>query len=330
MTDDAARRRGGEDHAVRPRLARAQAADHQGPAIPQAHRRLHGRRHQRRPRAARRRRRDQRRHRRGHRQRVGGHDPAGKVPAGPGRGRASRGARSSPTSSSTSAWARAATSATCSACWGRASSCPSCRWRPIQILANNLLYDISQTAIPTDDVDPEQVEKPRPWDIEAADALHRLHRPVLVDLRLHDVLHDAVRLQLLERLDARGRGAQREPLSDRLVRGEPAHADAHHPRHPHQQDPVPAEPPVLAADGHVRLHHGDRHRHAVHAARDLPRLHGAAAALLAAAGADAAVLRRPDASGQDVARPPTSGSDRGGENRAPGSPDPGDSTPVDV
>ena len=37
---------------------------------------------------------------------------------------------------------------------------------PIQILANNLLYDISQTAIPTDDVDPEQVEKPRPWDMQ--------------------------------------------------------------------------------------------------------------------------------------------------------------------
>ena len=36
---------------------------------------------------------------------------------------------------------------------------------PIQILANNLLYDISQTTIPTDDVDPEQVEKPRPWDV---------------------------------------------------------------------------------------------------------------------------------------------------------------------
>jgi Mg2+-importing ATPase len=37
---------------------------------------------------------------------------------------------------------------------------------PLQILANNLLYDVSQTAIPTDDVDPEQVEKPRPWDIK--------------------------------------------------------------------------------------------------------------------------------------------------------------------
>lgn len=36
---------------------------------------------------------------------------------------------------------------------------------PIQILANNMLYDVSQTAIPTDDVDPEQIEKPRPWDI---------------------------------------------------------------------------------------------------------------------------------------------------------------------
>ena len=37
---------------------------------------------------------------------------------------------------------------------------------PIQILANNLLYDISQTAIPTDDVDPELIAKPKPWDMK--------------------------------------------------------------------------------------------------------------------------------------------------------------------
>ena len=37
---------------------------------------------------------------------------------------------------------------------------------PIQILANNLLYDLSQTAIPTDDVDPDQIERPHPWDIK--------------------------------------------------------------------------------------------------------------------------------------------------------------------
>jgi P-type Mg2+ transporter len=36
---------------------------------------------------------------------------------------------------------------------------------PIQILTNNLLYDFSQVAIPTDDVDPEQVAKPRPWSM---------------------------------------------------------------------------------------------------------------------------------------------------------------------
>jgi Mg2+-importing ATPase len=37
---------------------------------------------------------------------------------------------------------------------------------PVQILANNLLYDIGQTAIPTDAVDPEQIVGPRQWDIK--------------------------------------------------------------------------------------------------------------------------------------------------------------------
>jgi Mg2+-importing ATPase len=36
---------------------------------------------------------------------------------------------------------------------------------PIQILANNLLYDFSQVPIPTDEVDPEQIAAPRPWSI---------------------------------------------------------------------------------------------------------------------------------------------------------------------
>ena len=36
---------------------------------------------------------------------------------------------------------------------------------PLQILTNNLLYDFSQVAIPTDNVDPDQITKPRPWAI---------------------------------------------------------------------------------------------------------------------------------------------------------------------
>ncbi|HZP78879.1 MAG TPA: magnesium-translocating P-type ATPase [Pseudolabrys sp.] len=36
---------------------------------------------------------------------------------------------------------------------------------PIQVLTNNLLYDFSQTTIPTDNVDPEYITTPRRWDI---------------------------------------------------------------------------------------------------------------------------------------------------------------------
>jgi len=36
---------------------------------------------------------------------------------------------------------------------------------PIQVLTNNLLYDFSQTTIPTDNVDPEYLASPHKWDI---------------------------------------------------------------------------------------------------------------------------------------------------------------------
>jgi len=36
---------------------------------------------------------------------------------------------------------------------------------PIQVLTNNLLYDFSQTAIPTDNVDDDYLQMPRKWDI---------------------------------------------------------------------------------------------------------------------------------------------------------------------
>ncbi len=48
---------------------------------------------------------------------------------------------------------------------GASAFLPFLPMMPVQILANNLLYDISQTSIPTDEVDPEQVAKPRPWSI---------------------------------------------------------------------------------------------------------------------------------------------------------------------
>jgi len=36
---------------------------------------------------------------------------------------------------------------------------------PLQILTNNLLYDCSQVPIPTDEVDPELIARPRPWSM---------------------------------------------------------------------------------------------------------------------------------------------------------------------
>ena len=36
---------------------------------------------------------------------------------------------------------------------------------PTQVLLNNFLYDLSQLTIPTDNVDPEYIQKPQQWDI---------------------------------------------------------------------------------------------------------------------------------------------------------------------
>jgi Mg2+-importing ATPase len=48
---------------------------------------------------------------------------------------------------------------------GASAFLPYVPMAPIQILTNNLLYDFSQVAIPTDEVDPEQIARPRPWSV---------------------------------------------------------------------------------------------------------------------------------------------------------------------
>ena len=37
--------------------------------------------------------------------------------------------------------------------------------QPLQMLTNNLLYDFSQVPIPTDNVGPQHIAKPRPWQM---------------------------------------------------------------------------------------------------------------------------------------------------------------------
>ena len=49
---------------------------------------------------------------------------------------------------------------------GASAFLPFVPMAPIQVLTNNLLYDFSQIAIPTDAVDEDQIAKPRPWAID--------------------------------------------------------------------------------------------------------------------------------------------------------------------
>jgi Mg2+-importing ATPase len=48
---------------------------------------------------------------------------------------------------------------------GASALLPFVPMAPLQVLTNNLLYDFSQVPIPTDNIDPEQIARPRPWDI---------------------------------------------------------------------------------------------------------------------------------------------------------------------
>ena len=48
---------------------------------------------------------------------------------------------------------------------------------PIQVITNNLLYDFSQTSIPTDEVDADWLEIPRKWTMGQIPQIHPFHRP---------------------------------------------------------------------------------------------------------------------------------------------------------
>lgn len=48
---------------------------------------------------------------------------------------------------------------------GASALLPFLPMAPVQILLNNLLYDFSQTSVPTDNVDQEYLQEPRSWDI---------------------------------------------------------------------------------------------------------------------------------------------------------------------
>ena len=107
---------------------------------------------------------------------------------------------------------------------------------PSQILLNNLLYDTSQLAIPTDDVDPEQLARPATWDIGFIRRFMLFFGPIS---SVFDFATFGVMLWVFHAGPALFR--------IRLVRRVPGHPDPGDLRHPHPADPVLPQPPQPAA-----------------------------------------------------------------------------------
>ena len=104
---------------------------------------------------------------------------------------------------------------------------------PVQLLVQNLLYDISQIAIPFDNVDEELRQKPQHWNPPTS-AASCCTSGRLLDLRHPHLRADVVRLP-------RQCAGETDALLNRLVRRRPADADADRAHHSHSEDPVRSE-----------------------------------------------------------------------------------------
>ena len=163
---------------------------------------------------------------------------------------------------------------------------------PSQILLNNLLYDSSQLAIPTDNVDPEQVAQPSRWDVGLIRRFMLFFGPHQLAVRLRHLRRHAV-------------GLPRWPgtVPNRLVRGIPRHPDTGDLRHPHPPDPLLPQPPEPAAAAR-RPGRGDRRRGAAgHPARPHARLPAAARPVLPRPHPDGRQLPRPHRDRQTLVLP---------------------------
>jgi len=125
--------------------------------------------------------------------------------------------------------------------------------------------------------------------------VHDFHRPDQLDLRLCDLRDDAVRVRFLD---------QSVAVSNGLVRGIAAHANAHHPHHSHGQDPVRGEPRESDAHRHDNHRFTGWNRPTLHHRRRCARLYAASRALLAPGREHAAQLFGADAFGEGMVRPP--------------------------
>ena len=158
---------------------------------------------------------------------------------------------------------------------------------PIQVLTNNLLYDFSQTAIPTDNVDEEYLASPTKVGHQQHFQIHDLYRANQLHLRLRHLWYDVVRLQRLD---------QSVAVPNWMVRRISPDANTDNSHHQDSEDSISGEP------REPRPHHDDHHhlrgrdRAAIHLGGLRARVHAAAHALLAIGYGHAADIRNSHAS----------------------------------
>ena len=124
---------------------------------------------------------------------------------------------------------------------------------PIQILTNNLLYDFSQVPIPTDNVGPQQIAKPRPWQMGEIARFMLFIGPIssIFDYTTYAMMWFMFKCN--SRRSAAGTGGPfamrttptrptRRALPHRLVCRILHDPDTDHSRHPHQLDSVSSNP----------------------------------------------------------------------------------------
>ena len=200
---------------------------------------------------------------------------------------------------------------------GASAWLPYLPMQPIQVLTNNLLYDFSQVPIPTDNVGPQQIAKPRPWAMGEIAKFIMFIGPIssIFDYTTYCLMWfffkcsnlalvppPALAARFAQPIDADHTYAA-ALVQHRLVCRIADDADAHRPRHPHEPDSVHPIARELATDDDDHRHHGRRRVAAVFAAGAVSGVRAVAVAVLAVPGGHADLLRRPDAGHQDLAHP---------------------------
>ena len=110
---------------------------------------------------------------------------------------------------------------------------------PTQILLNNFLYDVSQISIPSDNVDPALLHRPKRWQIGVHSPVHDDHRPHQLDLRFPHVRGASLGVP---------RFHERAAIPHRLVRRIPGNTNAGRIRDPDGRQPSQEPPQPAVAD----------------------------------------------------------------------------------